>query len=104
MNCFYYTFPPTASHSPHSIFQFALTWLIVIWKASLFKSFQWQCPETVNQCVKSLQQNGFIGKYNLLDIFIFPDVMEVSFIHQAKELGNISGFEIGRQFWNTLQE
>lgn len=81
MDYFYYTFPPTASNSPYSTFQFALKWLIVIWKASLFKSFPWQYTEIVNQRVKSLQQNGFIGKYNLLDIFIFPYVMEVSFIH-----------------------
>lgn len=50
----------------------------------------------VNQCVKNLQQNGFIGKYDLLDILIFPDVMKVSFIHQAKKLGYINGFEAGR--------
>jgi hypothetical protein len=36
------------------------------------------------------------GKYNLLDILIFPDVMEVFFIHQIKEVGYINGFEIGR--------
>lgn len=67
--------------------KFALKWLIVIWKASLFKSLQWQCTEIVNQCVRSLQQNGFIGKYDLLDILIFPDVIKVSFIHQAKKTG-----------------
>lgn len=82
--------------APHPIFQFALKCLIVIWKASLYKSFQWRCAEIINQCVKSLRQNDFIGKYNLLDILIFPDVMEVSFIHQAKELGYINGFETGR--------
>lgn len=43
--------------------------------------------KTVSQCVKSLQQNGFIEKQNLFDILIFPNITEVSFIRQANELG-----------------